>query len=1054
MNQSPHRLILASAGTGKTYQLSGHFLRLLLCGAPPERVLATTFTRKAAGEILDRVLERLLSACDDPRALAALQAQVPDRTLSHGLCLELLARLTRRLDRFRVRTLDSFFVHLAQVFALDLALPPEWTLVEELEDAELRARALGRVLGESSQAERLELLRGLQRDGAARSVHGTLLAIVREARQLALESTPHAWAAPDLPEAPAADELPELAARLAALEIPRTKAGSPNQQWSSNLARAGKAVATNDWEALLELTLVKRVLEGGDRFGPAPIPDEAAEVLGELARFGARELIATLGRRTEVGRAFLERFEQAYQQLKRERGAFLFEDLPLALAPAGGTGAHPLEERELEMWFRLDGRLDHLLLDEFQDTAPAQWRALAPLAEEVLADGTGERSFFCVGDVKQSIYGWRQAEPRLLAGLAERYPALGEPESLRVSYRSSPVVLDTVNRVFGALGTARLLLEEGFEAQRRAACEWLAGFEPHESAKQDLPGAALLLEASWADGDRSRAEAVRRLTVERVVALAAAAPRASIGVLVRTGKPIPGLLQALNARGLRASGEGGNPLVDSEAVQVLLSALHLADHPGDTAAALHVATSALGPALGLGPGDEADAERRRAAARALRAQLVERGYGPFVADLLPAVEADEAYGAWDRSRFRQLVDLAYAFEPRAGLRPTAFAEHVRATGVEDPTASAVRVMTIHKSKGLEFDAVVLPELDAPLVRSRSRFVGDRPDPFGPIERVSLRPRKVLQSFSRPLRELAEAAEARELGESLCVLYVAMTRAARHLEMILPPPNRSGKESEARNYATLLRELLGAEGPAEGGVLWRHPHSHPGGLADLSGSAPPPPAPEPRPLRLAPGRGPRSIPRRTPSGQEGGAARPADLLRAPAKGAARLGTLVHRLLEEVEWAEGFERRDAELLELLAPLEPDAAPRRRALELFRAALEADELRGLLARPAGPARVLREQAFAVLLPEDSGEVLWTGSIDRLVLLGDAAQPRAAQVVDFKTDRVEEGRLPARIEHYRPQLESYRRVVAAQTGLSGTAVTCYLAFVALGRVMALPAR
>ena len=259
MTHAPHRLILASAGTGKTYQLSGHFLRLLLAGVEPERILATTFTRKAAGEILERVLERLLEAATRPEKLAELATQAPGIALDRERVTTLLAHLTRRLDRFRVRTLDSFFVHLAQLFALDLELPPEWTLVEELDDAELRAEVLGRVLAECSQEERVELLRGLQRGAATRSVHAAMLSVVRDARELALESAPEAWAPMPLPDAPPPEQLPELGARLEAVELPLTQKGTPIVNWRTNVERARRAVACGDWEDFLEISLVQRV---------------------------------------------------------------------------------------------------------------------------------------------------------------------------------------------------------------------------------------------------------------------------------------------------------------------------------------------------------------------------------------------------------------------------------------------------------------------------------------------------------------------------------------------------------------------------------------------------------------------------------------------------------------------------------------------------------------------------------------------------------------------------------------------------------------------------
>ena len=1054
---SPHRLILASAGTGKTYQLTGHFLRLLLEGVEPERILATTFTRKAAGEILDRVLQRLLEAATNEKKRAELAEQAPGCDVTPETCVALLARLTRRLDRFKVRTLDAFFVHLTQVFGLDLDLPPEWTLVDDLDDEKLRAEVLGRLLSECDPAERLELLRGLQRDGAARSVHATMLGIVRNARTLFLESTPEAWSAMPVPEGPTVEELPGLAERLGACELPLTKGGTPDKNWQSNFAKAQRAVATNDWDAFVGLTLVQAVLAGKTEFSRREIPDACAEVLGELAHHAARTAVEQLNQRNEAARAFLERFEETYQELKRERGAYRFEDLPLALAlaPGGGTGNGLIEERRLDLWFRLDGRIDHLLLDEFQDTAPMQWRTLSPLAGEILADGLGERSFFCVGDVKQSIYGWRQAEPRLLAELAIRHEVLQPPETLKTlacSYRSSTVVLDTVNRVFGALGRSRFLNDPELEARTSAAQAWQEQFEAHTSAREELPGAAVLVEARKSHPEQKPADAVQRTAVERIVALAHEAPHASIGVLVRTGKPIPRLLHALRARGVRASGEGGNPLVDAESVQVFLSALHLADHPSDTAAALHVVSSPLSSALGLEPGDDARDEPRRRASRALRAALVDRGYGAFAASLLPLVEAAPAFSEWDRNRFRQLVDLAYAHDARAGLRPTAFADIVRSTSVEDPTASRVSVMTIHKSKGLEFDVVVLPELEPSLVNTRSSFLCVRPDPFGPITRVSQKPRKFLREFSRPVRELCETVEARELSESLCVLYVAMTRAARRLEMIVPPPNKPGRESEARNYANLLRDLLEAQEPDDAGVLWRHPDSRDDWYAGLEAEPEAAPAGEHVAPELAPSRRPRSLARRTASGQEGGAPRAADLLRRRAGPGMRIGTLVHRLFEEVEWLDDFAREDGALLELLAPLEPDPSLRARAVELFRGALSNADLCTLLTRPTEPAIVLRERTFGVILQQDGVEAYWPGSIDRLVLIGDADRPTRAEVIDFKTDAVDASGVAARIAVYRPQLEAYRRVVAAQTGLDEARIACRLAFVGAGIVHELP--
>ncbi len=124
--RTSNRIIRASAGTGKTFQLSNSFLQLLFGGAESDSILATTFTRKAAGEILDRVFARLADAALDDAKLAALSQQLALPLLDAAQCRRALAEMVRRLHRLRVGTLDSFFIEIARCFCLELGLPPGW----------------------------------------------------------------------------------------------------------------------------------------------------------------------------------------------------------------------------------------------------------------------------------------------------------------------------------------------------------------------------------------------------------------------------------------------------------------------------------------------------------------------------------------------------------------------------------------------------------------------------------------------------------------------------------------------------------------------------------------------------------------------------------------------------------------------------------------------------------------------------------------------------------------------------------------------------------------
>jgi ATP-dependent exoDNAse (exonuclease V) beta subunit len=1040
MSTSPHRLIHASAGTGKTYQLSGRFLELLFQGVEPRAILATTFTRKAAGEIQDRVLARLAEAVSDSKKRAELSDQV-GRALSSADVEDLLARLTRRLGELSVRTLDAFFVHLARLFALELGLPPDWHIVDEVEDRALRREAVARTLAATARLELLVLLRGLQRADASRSVERVLLREVEQGRDAFLDSHAEAWSRVK-PAAGASDaEVDAALARLARLALPTTKAGEPDKTWTRERDALLERVRTRDWESFATKGLGQKVITGQTSYQRREIEGEWLAELELLAQRASHELISEVAAFNAAALGWLERFEASYETLKAEERAYRFEDLPKALHPRETSR---LGERE-QIWYRLDGKIDHLLLDEFQDTAPVQWRILEHLASEILADGTGKRSFFCVGDLKQSIYGWREAEPRLLGEMAERYDVLAA-ERMTASRRSAPVVLDTVNRVFLGISENRALERDAGDERFAAARAFRATFDEHTAADAQKPGCAFLIEAPPVEGeDEEREAAVLALAARRARAIADEAPGATIGILLRRNELIARLIFLLRDQGLRASGEGGNPLTDSAAVLHFLSLLHLSDHPGDSAAAFHVATSPLAAAAGLTSENYSTA--RAGVSFRLRERLAAQGYGAFATTLLPSVDA--GYGAWDRRRFRQLIDLAHAHDERAGLRAGRFLDLVRVTRVEDPAATQVQVMTVHSAKGLEFDAVLLPELDVSFSLRASELFTRRPDPAGLLTDVSHARSEEICRLHPLLAELWSEREERETREALSLLYVAMTRARHRLEMLVQ--HRKDPSKVAHSYAGLLRAALGTFRPGPDGVLWAHPDNAERWFEPRKPAASSVPRAAPRAAPFRPAPEPPPV-HRTPSAAEGAGSRFAgELLRAPRAPARRAGDLVHLWLSRIEWLEDFHARDDELFALARHLCDDEALIARTCKEFRAFLAGPGLAAELARRAERS-VWRERPFELMLRgADGREEHWSGSFDRVVLAGRQGAWSRARIVDWKTDQLEPREVAARVEHYRPQLASYRRVLAAMTGLAEARIEAGLFFLRLDEFHAL---
>ena len=135
-------LVLASAGSGKTYHLSSRIIGLLAAGTPPNEILASTFTRKAAGEILERVLVRLAEGASDPEKAQALGRDADPRLGRPEACCRLLGLLLADLHQFNVGTLDAFLVRLARSFFQELGLAPGWTIADHPTQERLRTEAV------------------------------------------------------------------------------------------------------------------------------------------------------------------------------------------------------------------------------------------------------------------------------------------------------------------------------------------------------------------------------------------------------------------------------------------------------------------------------------------------------------------------------------------------------------------------------------------------------------------------------------------------------------------------------------------------------------------------------------------------------------------------------------------------------------------------------------------------------------------------------------------------------------------------------------------------
>ena len=809
-------LVRASAGTGKTYQLTARFLKLLTQGVAPETILATTFTRKAAGEILNRILKSLSSAAssggDD--ALTEIREQVQIPSLRPSFCLQLTEKLLQNIHRLRVSTLDSLFTQLAKSFPYELQLPATWRLSDEIEDVWLRERAVAAMISQLDQSEMATLLSMLGKGEVRRSIASELLQVIDVAYTKQRSCEENVWRHIRSPKRPTDAQIKDA--------IVLFRQANPKQKrLKAKLEAFADALEVGDDDCLVLDTVVSKYHETQQTGEPltyyrSEFPEGLESAFATVYDIAKCRHLSLLQMQNEGTGKLLAAYEKHIGQSKDDSRVLSFEDVAVRLSELFR------QRSPATLLAAVDGVVDHLLLDEFQDTSPTQWQVLFPFAEraaEVIASDEGEssgdlktaRSFFCVGDTKQAIYGWRGGVAEIFDQVADQLPRVVEVKQNK-SYRSSPVIMSTVTAIFKNLSRHSVADDAKVKDpshkpmyEARALLKFAESFPEHVSAKEQLAGYVQYSTAALPED----ADALMRRTAtfekasEIAEELLAKNPSLSIGVLTRTNRAVAELIFLMEQKGIDVSQEGGNPLIDSAAVEMVLSALMMAEHPGDGRWEFHLRGGPLSEVEGL----DAQWVRRRVDEVGLAETIHD-----IASHLAPHCDARETL------RLKQLTYLAIGHDFRASPRLRDFVRMVREKRVDRPRSAPVRVMTVHQAKGLEFDAVIVVEMDSALSRQSSDCVAQVKDlmspPVGLSRYVS---QKTWHFLSRDWQAAFGKQAADAFTESLCMWYVAITRAKQGLYMVVSPSKKA--DFDVRTFGSLVFHALGCEqDPTEQNVV--------------------------------------------------------------------------------------------------------------------------------------------------------------------------------------------------------------------------------------------
>ncbi len=1090
--------VLANAGSGKTYKLSSDFLCIahggIVEGDPSrvESILATTFTRASARDIRNTVLLRAAVAVLDNDARSALAESILfDRRRANDVRAEdLLDSLVERLDRLEIRTIDSFLNRLACAYSLELGIPAGTTPISEPAVERIHLEALARVI-ESDPAQSRLLLQSSARGkgkrdlgrGALKSA-GKLLPIWRDSRSDAAADSsdpPPAWVRIEevstVDDAVAADALESIAALVAALPE-KARGGAIGKGLADIVDFGSESLATLQSGRTLDMALMQERVKSGILHNralgmttyskAAIIPDAIVHVDTILAWMRGKITVSAVS--ASIAECELaRRMDSVVNELLVQSGGATFDSITRAV------GRSLSFDTLGDILYRLDGRIDHLLLDEFQDTSLSQWRALQPLAQSIAAGGENPRSILAVGDPKQSIYGWRSGDPRLLRGfhrlLYEGATATVIDESLATSWRSSPVILKAVDCVFRSLEQPshplHRITEKNYDENFGLAVnDWMAGYANHVAAPEHAhqKGCVRCVEAErgeyLADAARLAVELWRR-----------SRGKLSIAVMARDNKDVGEIVHAIRSHtdAPPCSLLAGGALATSPAVVALTDALRFAAHPDDLISLLSVMQSPLASVWGLRLPDQWQLGEHRlaraAASRALRARFAEDSIACTLAKWVSLLDQTSTGTPIDDGDRRRISRMLFEIEKAqsSGAELDELIASLDACKLQDVPAESIHAINIHQAKGLEWDIVIYAAASKMPSASQGMAVSRGGDYRGPDhDRICERVNKLAATAN--VAEVIGSANRFEFQEFLSTLYVAITRAKRGLWIVASDPSgKAVKPGDPKPPFEIKR--------SHGGILWhalasRAPDGDPlddeswieeesgkvGAGVSLAVTAPPMPI-KPRTPRVHL-QGARSA---SALGEFAvvdvdGASGQFDL--ADNREALARGSIAHAVCETIEWIDGWKPDRGELLARARQIAPFLGEEEleTILESVINQVQHSMVAQLLSKPDGPAVAVRERQFLHLA---EGGALRQGAIDRLVLHGHPGAWERIEIVDFKTDSqpatAGEQWIAGRADHHRPQLEAYRDAVAAEYSTDPARISISIVLLSAGEVVVL---
>ena len=1032
-------LIRASAGTGKTFSLATRYLQLMLLDkVDPAKIVALTFSRAAAQEIYTKILERLWEAAEsDDNAEKESEKICKGKSWDKAKFASLLRKLLDTQHLGTIATLDSFILRMVRNFPLEMGFQHAVEVLDPADEDDAVQDALRVILQGTENADKFITVFAAARDGNLPRVLETKIKPILKTWRKFYERRPDCrnWTVESM---------------LAALGIPE-KSKCPDlsildTSGTSNPARKFVEIATS-YDGTGKFFPDNKTGEMMRHFAINPhvtafawsTPSGAEKSFdygadgAEAIRAAIRHMFNLYARRclTQIKAKidFVGFVEDVYNSNSRRKGKLTFSDFTkFSAAKEGSKKSFALENLE----YRFDEKFDHWALDEFQDTSELQWACLKTLVDQAATSGGG-RTVMTVGDLKQSIYTWRGGNDapfkEMMSWDAFTDAEFGCIADSSTSYRYEQNICDFVNAVFGpkSLRQIGVLLPERNEAINR----WLADdcWKEHkpvfENGKPKAGDYVKVLGVSDPEG-KTNMEALLPALVDELKrvweAHEASGSAESVGILVRTNDDGKEIAERLRSEGIPVVWEGMSAVSDVPVVNALVDLLRLSEHPEDSFA--WAVVNRLFPICSMlfVPPKDGGKLTAKYVSKIVATSLSQQGLSRTLQEYCRVLSEDSVgLDSLSKLRLREMVAVAVAYEQRNASRFSidGFEAFLAASSKREQGASSdvVRILTIHRSKGLTLDRVFVP-----IAEGSDKWLADpgkqgllySVDGNWVLPHLSAEMAALNKETNRARNEMADE----QFLSNIRTYYVALTRARKAMYVITPLADSDKAKPFFRDviasaFSDFPRRKMdnGCEIIFEQGV---EPEFKPKSSSTEN-------VVRAERKTWCHDKPAEPVERVSPSsaGHRDFAAlglSASELFSENAGEAAKRGVEIHGQYEAIEWADDQE---------LANLPP----------AFHVAF---------AKPSPGATVWREKSYEIYRQAgDKGE--WeTGQFDRVVFTGEGAA-REAVIYDFKTNAQKTDESAEAFEQrmcrtYAPQMNAYRAAIGALTGLPANRIRTVL--------------